>query len=133
MPRLRSVDTIEYGFLLAAMLAAGAAQFPGAALAVHRTFDDIVEALGEPAPSPPRESGPARIRSPYSADAPPNGKPALPPPAQVSHPPSCPPGFAALGPMSPREWWRPLLPELDARGLAGRLDVQRQSATERWR
>lgn len=133
MPRLRSVDTLEYGFLLAAMFAAGAAQYPGAALAVHRVLDDVVVALGEPPPTPLRQPAPARVNSPYSADAPPSGKPAVLPSTPAPPASACPPGATSLGPLTPPQWWRPLLPEFDARALAGRLKANHESTTGKWR
>ena len=122
MHRPRSVDAIEYGFLLASIVAAGAAQFPSAGLGVQRVLDNVVVALGEPAPVPSRTITPQTIESPYAADAPPNGKPDLPLVFEPAPPPVCPVDQAQLGSPTPRHWWRPLLPEFDARALVGRLE-----------
>lgn len=133
MPRLRSVDTIEYGFLLASIVAAGAAQFPSAGLAVQRVLSNIVLALGEPPAAPPPSVPRPPLESPYSAYAPPNGKDLSAQKASSAPPPACPAGAVDLGPSTPRDWWLPLLPEFDARTLAGRLDAQRESAAGSWR
>jgi len=133
MPRLRSVDTIEYGFLLASIVAAGAAQFPSAGLAVQRVLDNVIVALGEPAATPSPALVPLPSGSPYAAEAPPNGKPAWAPPPEPADAPACPADLATLGPPTPRAWWRPLLPEFDARALVGRLDAHRESTVEKWR
>lgn len=133
MPRLRSVDTIEYGFLLASIVAAGAAQFPWAGLAVQRVMSDVVLALGEPPPAAPPLRPAVHVESPYAAPAPPNGKDRSSP--QAPQPPAhlCDAGSVRLGPRTPADWWRALLPEFDARTLAGRLDAHRESAAGHWR
>jgi hypothetical protein len=122
MPRLRSIDTMEYMFLLAAISAAAVAQFPAVGFALQHVLANLVETLGEPERPGPAPGSLARVESPYGVAAPPGGKPVAIPilgiPAETSN---CASDSRLLGPARPRDWWRPLLPEADPRVLEGRL------------